>query len=287
LGAWLRDLLLLFLGSCAVLTLGTFALALWVFPGKISQGKGDTPLMRGIELGIAIMKEWVATMWVALAVPFRSAGHRDPPQENQDGGKIPVALIPGYMENAFTLRFLESRLGRELRVPVRAFSPKGYFYGIEVLAVDYGRQIRDWMESLGAKKVHLVGHSLGGLIARVLVEAMDFKDAVDSLVTVGTPHLGSALARMAPGRNARQMRRGSGFLEKINAGAAPASVRFIGISSVSDNLVLPWNGSLSPRGNNFVLRHRGHLSLILSSKVIRIIVREIRGGEEETASLSG
>ena len=52
--------------------------------------------------------------------------------------------------------------------------------------------------------------------------------------------------------------------------------RIVGISSTHDNLVLPWNCALSPRGDNFIIRYRGHLSLIFSREVLRIIVRELR-----------
>ena len=129
----------------------------------------------------------------------------------------------------------------------------------------------------------LVGHSQGGLVARHLVELGRFEGQVRCLITLGAPHLGSALARLLPGRNSRQMRRGSFYLERLNERSPPAGVRFAGICSTHDNIVLPWHCALSPRGDNFILRYRGHLSLLFSKEVVRLIARELRAAGREEA----
>ena len=45
----------------------------------------------------------------------------------------------------------------------------------------------------GARPVHLIGHSLGGLDARYLVSRLGFGAQAKSLTTVGTPHAGTTL----------------------------------------------------------------------------------------------
>lgn len=49
------------------------------------------------------------------------------------------------------------------------------------------------LAGIGAERVHLVGHSMGGLDARYLIHHFDRQRRVRSLTTVGTPHRGSAL----------------------------------------------------------------------------------------------
>lgn len=66
--------------------------------------------------------------------------------------------------------------------------------GIERRSRVLGRRIR---EAFGGEPVHLIGHSMGGLDARALLAGEGDAGLVLSLTTIGTPHLGSALADFA------------------------------------------------------------------------------------------
>lgn len=50
------------------------------------------------------------------------------------------------------------------------------------------------VRALGARKVNLVAHSMGGLDARFAVSRLGLADRVASLTTIGTPHRGTPLA---------------------------------------------------------------------------------------------
>ena len=79
------------------------------------------------------------------------------------------------------------------RVLVTRVHPTG---GIERRARKLAEQIE---AAFPGESVHLVGHSMGGLDARQLLREPGWSDRVLSLVTVGTPHLGSLLAeRFSP-----------------------------------------------------------------------------------------
>lgn len=258
----------------AVFTPLTFLLAWWVFPGGGSRGPHDTLASRTVGIILVVISEWLANAWVLYLLPFgwlRSLGG----SVELRSGCVPVVLLPGFFENALTMEILRWRLERALGVPVRALRPGRYFSGLEIQARDYARRIEGFVELTGAERVDLVGHSMGGILARYLAESGELKKRIRRVVTVAAPHLGSALARMAPGRSLRQMRRGSAFLEGLNSSSAPAGIRIVGISSTHDNLVIPWNCSLSPRGDNFIIRYRGHVTLIFSREVARLVAREL------------
>ncbi len=64
---------------------------------------------------------------------------------------------------------------------------------IRVRAGQLTRQI----EQLGAKRVNIIAHSMGGLDARLAISRLGLGAHVASLTTIGTPHHGTPLADMA------------------------------------------------------------------------------------------
>lgn len=52
------------------------------------------------------------------------------------------------------------------------------------------RSIQHILQKTGAKRVHLIGHSQGGLDARVLQGGLGLADQIASITTIATPHLG-------------------------------------------------------------------------------------------------
>jgi triacylglycerol lipase len=66
----------------------------------------------------------------------------------------------------------------------------------EVRAQAIAKQIDEILARTGKKKVNLIGHSQGGLDARVLASphGLGYGDRIASITTVATPHRGSAVA---------------------------------------------------------------------------------------------
>ena len=61
----------------------------------------------------------------------------------------------------------------------------------------WARPSRSWRRR-GYERIHVIGHSLGGLITRYYVQRLGGDSRVHTLVTLGTPHQGTQLARAAP-----------------------------------------------------------------------------------------
>ena len=80
-------------------------------------------------------------------------------------------------------------------------------------------RVADWlvdlahksMRATGAGGVHLIGHSMGGLVVRDAVLSRGLAGFAGTAVTIATPHAGAPLARFVPGPAARQMRPGPPF----------------------------------------------------------------------------
>lgn len=73
------------------------------------------------------------------------------------------------------------------------------FQRVEVRAAQLAPQIQSILSRTGARRVHLIGHSQGGLDARYLVTHLGYGDRVATVTTISTPHRGSRVADIALG----------------------------------------------------------------------------------------
>ncbi|MBK7538326.1 MAG: triacylglycerol lipase [Myxococcales bacterium] len=73
------------------------------------------------------------------------------------------------------------------------------FQRIEVRAAQLAPQLQSILARTGARRVHLIAHSQGGLDARYLVSHLGFGDRVATVTTISSPHRGSRVADVALG----------------------------------------------------------------------------------------
>jgi len=65
---------------------------------------------------------------------------------------------------------------------------------LAVRASDLAREIDSILAISGAKKVHVIAHSMGGLDTRYAISLLGYADKIASLTTMATPHHGSPVA---------------------------------------------------------------------------------------------
>jgi pimeloyl-ACP methyl ester carboxylesterase len=132
-------------------------------------------------------------------------------------------------------------------------------------------------EAAGAPRVHLVGHSLGGLIVRCALAAsapLSYRTA--SAVTIASPHGGAWLARVAPGRFGPLMHRG-GCPGRPETGA-PAPVRWLAYYADRDRVVPAASARLddpSYAAVNLPIPGCGHLTICRDTRLIHSLVHEL------------
>ncbi|MFF4731598.1 esterase/lipase family protein [Streptomyces mirabilis] len=136
-------------------------------------------------------------------------------------------------------------------------------------------------EASGHERVHVIGHSLGGVVARYYVQRMGGDARVHTLVTLGTPHHGTLAAMVPlPHQAIRQLRPGSDVLVELAGPAPGCGTHFVAFHSDLDELIVPTaNARLDHPDlqiSNVPVRAVGHVSLPLHGRVVGEVCRVLR-----------
>ena len=188
----------------------------------------------------------------------------------------PILLIHGIMDNRSVFTVFRRALHRRGFGVVHAVN-YGLFTGdVRHAAHELQGHVERLCEATGADKVHIVGHSLGGVIARYFVQRMGGSARVDTLVTLGSPHAGTLGAYLIPTALGRQLRPGSPPLTELEQPAPGCTTRFLAVWSRMDQVVVPQRNARLRHPDLDVaqleLHDVGHFALPLDGRVVRWVV---------------
>ena len=148
---------------------------------------------------------------------------------------------------------------------------------IDDLARSLESRVDEILRDSPAEKLTLIGHSMGGLVCRVFVEKLGGADRVRGVITMGTPHNGTVLARLLGGANVIQMRRGARWLKELNA--VDDGVRRAPLTSLyshHDNIVAPQESSRLDWAETLPMAGVGHMALIYSRRCQAAVVQALQ-----------
>jgi triacylglycerol lipase len=184
----------------------------------------------------------------------------------------PILLLHGIMDNRSVFTVFRRTLRRRGFGVVHAVNYSVFIDDIRTAAHKLHQHVENVRELAGADRIHIVGHSLGGMIARYYVQRMGGSAAVDTLVTLGSPHGGTLAAHMLPTPLARQLRPGSDVIAELARPAPSCDTRFLVVWSRMDQMVLPQrNGRLRHPDldvEELEIRDVGHLSLPIDPRTL-------------------
>jgi len=103
----------------------------------------------------------------------------------------PVVFVHGFLGHATNFRVLRQALADAGARNTAQFS-YGPTLDYQRLAAQLGRTLAEICAATGARRVDVIGHSLGGLAARYLVDS-GAGDLVRRLVTLGSPYYASVI----------------------------------------------------------------------------------------------
>ena len=187
----------------------------------------------------------------------------------------PIILLHGYFHNRSAFVIMRRSLKKFGFRSVDTMNYNVIGHDVQELAYQLSAHVDEILEQTGGTHVHLIGHSLGGLVARYYIQKLGGHEKVHTCVTLGTPHRGTHAAWVGRGKTARQLRPGSLLLRQLARSSRAMPVRFISFYSNLDSLVLPASNAKitepSLRARNIFVKDLGHLSLLISRPLIRSI----------------
>lgn len=212
-----------------------------------------------------------------LRYPLGVTNARIRPTDNGTGPPVdrihatPVVLVHGYFHNRSGFVVLSRELRRRGFRWVHGMNYNPIGGSVPDLAERFGRYVDDIRKVSGSQRVHLVGHSLGGVIARWYVEELGGHKYVDTCVTIGTPHNGTLAAYLGFGQAAKDMRPGSDVIKALEAGLRTKRTTYVNLYSDLDFLIVPPSSAVlpdQPNVHNHLIEDIGHTSLLLSDELV-------------------
>jgi len=195
--------------------------------------------------------------------------------------RIPVVLVHGLVDNRSVFAVMRRSLRRRGFAQVCSWNYSPLLRDVESAAEALGRHIERVCRETGHDRVHVVGHSLGGLVARYLVQRLGGDERVESLVTLGTPHGGSRWAHVLPTPLIRQLRPGSPLIQELAAPAPGCRTRVTAVYSDLDQMVVPSAAGRCDhpdlQARNVLIRGVGHMSLPIHRGVVDEVAATLAG----------
>ena len=129
----------------------------------------------------------------------RITGLEPSPQPSIIPVRTPIVLMHGFGVGASFRRggHLHQEALHLRSRGVRAIAPNVSPYStVCARTAQWDDRLRRVLEEVQTQRLVLVAHSMGGLDARYLISEMSWHEQVDALVTIATPHRGSAVASL-------------------------------------------------------------------------------------------
>ncbi len=208
----------------------------------------------------------IVTWWTAR---FAGRGGLRRPIAEVSG--TPVLCVHGFFRNASCMWGIQRCLIGRGR-PTLAVSMGLPFRPIERYTPPLAAALRELIVAFPGKRIDVVAHSMGGVVLRlVLSQNPDLAAAVGRVVTLGSPHRGTVVAR-GPAPEVRQLVPGSPFLESLpDFSVSVPDAEVTTVAAERDFIVYPKSSSHLPGVREVDLANANHQSLLTDGAVQELV----------------
>lgn len=180
-----------------------------------------------------------------------------------------VVLLHGLYATAGVFTPLRRRLETDLGASTFTISyPPGP--GI----VELSARVRDLLSKIQSPApIHLVGHSLGGLVLRQ-VARQRWDPRVATTISLAAPFRGSEKVWLVPGQAGRDLLPGAPLLADLTSRTpADEGIPHLTLVAADDEMILP--GAFPEYGRHQVIERTGHNGILFSDVALDWVVRTI------------
>ncbi len=193
----------------------------------------------------------------------------------KQGSLPPVILLHGLFQNRSCLFWLQHRLrSAGYRQIISINTPP--WRDLETLTEQLAKKVDELRIRLKVGKVILIGHSMGGMIARNYVQNRGGAVNVERVVTLGSPHHGSKLAPFALSPMGKTLLPGSEFIRRFNSAAWPQATPIFSIYTRYDNIVMPAESARMDGAKSVELDGMGHTALLFHPHSLQAVLDALR-----------
>ena len=191
----------------------------------------------------------------------------------------PIILIHGLNNNASAWLYL-GRVLRRAGWNVSTYDYRSLCVPVDAILRGLDEHVRQVEAASGGRPL-LIGHSLGGILARTWLQRPEYAERIAGLITLGTPHGGSKLAALAPGALAEQIMPRGALITALRDAAYPGPP-CVALVSPTDEAVLPSSGLVPPQGWRLRMTTPvGHYGMLYCPSVARMVLEEVRNMTSE------
>lgn len=264
--------IILFLDTLVVVL--SYSMCWYEYANTNPQLMKDRFSFRALSMTVSlILQEIFFNFLTVLVIPFGLLPQR---QKTYTPGETPVLLLHGLFNNRASWFWFKLALRKNGFNNVATMNLSSW-HTEERLTELVAKRIDELRHNLGVEKVHLIGHSMGGVIARNFLQLRGGAGKVDHCICLGSPHAGSKLAPFAITPLGQGLIPNSGFMQRLAAAPVPENCKMTCIYTSKDNMVLPVESARLPWGENILLDGMGHTALIYRRKALKAAISTLLG----------
>ena len=228
---------------------------------------------KNLRVIIALIIPEVFFDFITLAaIPFGLINRKN---QTYHRGETPVLLLHGLFVNQSCWFWFKRQLRQQGFQNIVTMNLSSW-HSEEALTELLAKRVDELRHQLGVNKVYLVGHSMGGMIARNYIQLRGGHDKVEHLVCLGSPHHGSKLATLSVEPLGKLLIPNSDFLQRLNSAPIPEDTQVTNIYTNNDNMVLPNSNNHLSWGKVVELDGMGHTSLIYRKAPIAATIAALK-----------
>ena len=271
--------------------LALFSISIFIFNPKLAK--------RLRSHAVAFLLNGIIIPIVIETYPFLGTWFDPQAFTDKQRQHIPILLVHGYGHNSSIWHLFRNRFLRKDPYRLIFTIDLGPIHrcSIEDYAVQLSRKIEEIRTLTGSSEVHLVGHSMGGVVsAYYLCELSESQGIqVRSLVTLGSPLQGTKIASLGIGPCAKGMRLNSPLMqgtadkkklvERLDEKRLTTQIFHIGTNV--DGIIIPMTSSicrLNRKGpiltdKEWMYENVGHVSLVYIPEITERVIQCIQSSE--------